>query len=48
MLTGKKTYITAALMVAASIMQATGTEIPGEVWPILTAFGLGFIRNAIG
>lgn len=47
MFKGKRTYITAAIMIGAAIAQATGTTIPNEVWPILTGLGFGFLRAGI-
>lgn len=45
---GKKTYIVAALAAAGAVAQAFGYVIPEYVWILLSAAGLGAVRNAVG
>lgn len=45
---GKKTYATAAIMLALAIAQYAGIEVPNYVWVGLNALGLGFLRQAVG
>lgn len=45
---GKKTYIVAALAAAGAVAQAFGYEVPEYVWILLSAAGLGAVRNAVG
>jgi hypothetical protein len=45
---GKKTYIVAVLAAAGAVAQAFGYEIPQYVWILLSAAGLGAVRNAVG
>jgi hypothetical protein len=45
---GKKTYIVAAFAAAGAVAQAFGYEIPQFVWVLLSAAGLGAVRNAVG
>lgn len=47
-LNGKKTYVTAAVMVALAIAEATGVAVPSSVWLLLNGLGLGFLRQAVG
>ena len=47
MLKGKKTYIVAVLAAAGAAAQAFGYVIPEYVWILLSAAGLGAVRNAI-
>jgi len=47
-LTGKKTYIVAALAAAAAAASALGYEVPEWTWLLLNAAGLGAVRSAIG
>lgn len=46
-LAGKKTYITAGLIVVAAVAQTFGVVIPEAVWAVLAAFGLGSVRLAV-
>lgn len=45
---GKKTYVTAAVMLALAIAQYAGVEVPEYAWVGLNALGLGFLRQAVG
>lgn len=45
---GKKTYATAAVMVALAIAEYAGVQVPASVWMLLNALGLGFLRQAVG
>lgn len=45
---GKKTYATAAVMLALAVAQYAGIEVPEYVWLGLNALGLGFLRQAVG
>lgn len=45
---GKKTYITAAVMVALAVAEFTGVTVPSSVWLLLNGLGLGFLRQAVG
>lgn len=47
-LAGKKTYIAAAIAGAVAVAQALGYEVPEYALPLLAAFGLYGVRNAIG
>lgn len=44
---GKKTYITAAIMVGLAVAEATGVVVPQSVWILLNGLGLGFLRQAV-
>lgn len=44
---GKKTYFTAAAIMAVGIMTAYGIEVPEYVWAALAALGLGFLRMGV-
>lgn len=44
---GKKTYIVAALTLAAAAAQYFGVVVPDYVWTIFAACGLGSIRSAV-
>lgn len=44
---GKKTYITAAVMVALAAAEFTGVQVPPSVWILLNGLGLGFLRQAV-
>jgi hypothetical protein len=44
---GYRTYMVAAAMLGLSVAMAMGITIPEEVWGILTALGLGFLRAAV-
>ena len=46
-LQGKKTYATAAVMVALAVAEYAGIEVPASVWILLNGLGLGFLRQAI-
>jgi hypothetical protein len=46
-LNGKKTYIVAALAAAGAVAQAFGYVVPEYVWILLSAAGLGAVRQAI-
>ena len=48
LLNGKKTYVVAALAAAGAVAQAFGYAIPEYVWILLSAAGLGAVRNAVG
>jgi|DEB19_MinimDraft_3_1074340.scaffolds.fasta_scaffold740566_1 hypothetical protein len=45
---GKKTYVTAAVMVALAVAEYSGVEVPTSVWILLNGLGLGFLRQAVG
>lgn len=45
---GKKTYITAAVMVALAAAEFAGVTVPSSVWLLLNGLGLGFLRQAVG
>lgn len=47
-LKGKKTYIIAVAVGALAAGQQLGYEVPEVAWLVLNAFGLGFMRAAIG
>lgn len=47
-LQGKKTYVTAAVMVALAVAEFTGVTVPSSVWLLLNGLGLGFLRQAVG
>ena len=47
-LQGKKTYVTAAAMVALAVAEYAGVAIPASVWILLNGLGLGFLRQAVG
>lgn len=44
---GKKTYATAAVMVALAVAEYAGVEVPASVWILLNGLGLGFLRQAV-
>lgn len=46
-LKGKRTYLTALVAGLLTAAQFLGYEIPEWIWPLLGAFGLGFLRAAI-
>lgn len=46
-LKGKKTYITAAVIIIVGVLRAYNVEIPPYVWAALSALGLGFLRAAV-
>jgi len=46
-LDGKKTYITAAAILAVGILKAFKIEVPEYVWGALGALGLAFLRVAV-
>jgi hypothetical protein len=48
MMTGMKTYMVAAAVMGLAVMQWFGFEVPAEVWLVLNALGLGFLRSAVG
>ena len=45
---GKKTYVTAAVMVALAAAEFAGVQVPPSVWILLNGLGLGFLRQAVG
>ena len=49
LLSGKKTYITAAVVGGLAAAQVIWPEftVPFWVWPILGALGLGFLRAGV-
>lgn len=47
LLDGKKTYLTAATILAVGILNAYGIEVPPFVWSALGALGLGFLRAGV-
>jgi hypothetical protein len=47
LIAGKKTYITAAIMVALAAAEFAGVEVPASVWMLLNGLGLGFLRQAV-
>jgi len=46
-LDGKRSYLTAAVILLCGILDAYGVEIPDYVWAALGALGLGFLRAAV-
>ena len=46
-LSGKKTYICAALVAIGAAMVYLGVEIPEWAWAILSALGLTSVRAAV-
>ena len=46
-LQGKKTYATAAVMVALAVAEYAGITVPSSVWILLNGLGLGFLRQAV-
>lgn len=46
-ISGKKTYVTAAVMVALAAAEFAGVEVPSSVWLLLNGLGLGFLRQAV-
>jgi len=46
-LDGKRTYLTATVILICGILTAYGVEIPEYVWAALAALGLGFLRAAV-
>ena len=46
-LRGKKTYIIAAAIIVVTALKSYGVDIPDEVWAVLAALGLGFIRAGV-
>lgn len=44
---GKKTYVTAAIMVALAVAEFAGVQVPASVWILLNGLGLGFLRQAV-
>lgn len=47
MFAGYKTYMVAAAVMVLAAMEWMGIAVPGEVWLILNALGLGFLRAAV-
>lgn len=47
MLNGKKTYATAAVMVALAAAEYFGVQVPTSAWILLNGLGLGFLRQAV-
>lgn len=45
---GKKTYVTAVVMVALAAAELAGVTVPASVWLLLNGLGLGFLRQAVG
>ncbi len=46
-LDGKRTYLTAAVILLCGVLAAHGVEVPDYVWAALAALGLGFLRAAV-
>ena len=46
-LSGKKTYIVAALIGVGAVLQTLGINIPEVAWLLLAACGFGAVRSAI-
>ena len=47
-LKGKKTYaVAAAVVVIAFCKERFGVDVPGFVWAVLAAAGLGFLRAGV-
>lgn len=44
---GYRTYMVAAAVLMLAGMKWMGVEVPAEVWLVLNALGLGFLRAAI-
>jgi len=47
LLDGKKTYITAATILAVGALNWYGYSVPSFVWASLGALGLGFLRQGV-
>lgn len=47
LLDGKKTYLTAATILAVGVLNWQGIEVPPFVWAALAALGLGFLRQGV-
>jgi hypothetical protein len=47
MFAGYKTYIVAAAILGLAMAKYVGVEVPAEVWLVLNALGLGFLRAAL-
>ena len=46
-ISGKKTYITAGVILVVGILKSVGVEIPLYVWAALSAAGLAFLRSGV-
>ena len=46
-LRGRKTYAIAVAIVIVSILRHYGYEVPEEIWGILGALGLSFLRAGV-
>ena len=47
-LTGKKTYIIAAVTFVTAGLSAIGLPVPAWIYPLLGALGVGALRSGIG
>jgi hypothetical protein len=47
LLDGRKTYLTALVVLVVGILHACGVEVPSYVWASLAALGMGFLRAAV-
>jgi len=46
-LDGKRSYLTAGVILLVGVLAAYGVHVPEYVWAALAALGLGFLRAAI-
>jgi len=44
---GRKTYCTAAAIIACGVLRGAGVEIPEYVWAALAAMGLAWLRAGV-
>jgi hypothetical protein len=44
---GYKTYMVAVAIMLLAVMKYMGMEVPAEVWLVLNALGLGFLRAGV-
>lgn len=46
-LDGKKTYITALVIIVCGVLDSQGVKVPEYVWAALAALGLSFLRAGV-
>lgn len=46
-LSGRRTYLTAGVILLCGILAVYGLEIPEYIWAALAALGLGFLRAGV-